>query len=297
MAAAPLAKPVLVTGGRGCLAGVLRQHFAAHGLPAITYSRRAGDGHLALDSLLTDPLPFDSTLLHLAWSTVPFTSEHHADLEHDEILLRRLLERFAAHPQSHFIFFSSGGTVYGNAQNGRPHRETDRCAPIGRHGRAKLAAEALVEEYGRRHGFAWTILRVANPYGFPVSASRPQGIVPVALKCAREGLPLTIWGDGTARKDFLYYSDYSAAVELVVRQRLIGIFNVCSGQSHTIREVIGLVGQAVGHEVIILQTAAPAWDVHDSLLDNTKLLAAIGWRAAVSLADGIRRAAAELPPL
>jgi UDP-glucose 4-epimerase len=292
MAAAPTAQRIFLTGGRGCLAGVIRRHFAARGLLATTFSRREGDGHLALDTLLADPLPVDSTLLHLAWSTVPFTSEHNPDLEHDEILLRRLLERFAALPQSHFVFFSSGGTVYGDAQDGRPHRETDVCTPIGRHGRAKHAAEALVEEYGRKHGFAWTILRVSNPYGFPVSASRPQGIVPVALKCAREGLPLTIWGDGTARKDFLHHSDYSAAVELIVRRRLTGIFNVCHGQSHTIREVIDLVEQAVERKIAVLPTVAPAWDVHDSLLDNTKLCTASGWRATVSLVEGIRLAAA-----
>ena len=292
MATAPTAKPVLLTGGRGCLAGVLRRHFAACGIPATSYSRRPSDGHLALDALLAGPLPADGTLLHLAWSTVPFTSEHNPDLEHDEILLRRLLERFAALPQSHFVFFSSGGTVYGNARDDRPHRETDVCVPIGRHGRAKLAAEKLVEESGRKHGFAWTILRVANPYGFPVSASRPQGIVPVALKCAREGLPLTIWGDGTARKDFLHHSNYSAGVELIVRQRLTGIFNVCHGHSHAIREVIDLVEHAVGRKIAVLPTAAPAWDVHDSLLDNTKLYTASGWRATVSLAEGIRLAAA-----
>ena len=292
MAAAPTAQSLLLTGGRGCLAGVLRRHFTARGTPATTYSRREGDGHLALDTLLAGPLPADSTLLHLAWSTVPFTSEHHPELEHDEVLLRRLLERFAALPQSHFVFFSSGGTVYGDAQGGRPHHETDACAPIGRHGLAKLAAEKLVEEYGRKHGFAWTILRVANPYGFPVLTSRPQGIVPIALQCAREGLPLTIWGDGTARKDFLHHSDYSAAVELIVRRRLTGIFNVCHGQSHTIREVIELVEQAVKRKIAVLPTAAPAWDVHDSLLDNTKLFTASGWRATVSLAEGINRAAA-----
>jgi UDP-glucose 4-epimerase len=290
----PPVPPLLLTGGRGSLAGVLRRHFAARGLPAATYSRQDGDGHLALEALLAGTLPADSTLLHLAWSTVPFTSEHNPDLEHDDVLLRRLLERFAALPQSHFIFFSSGGTVYGNADNGRPHCETDVCAPIGRHGRAKLAAEKLVEESGRKHGFAWTILRVANPYGFPVPASRPQGIVPVALKCAREGLPLTIWGDGTARKDFLHHSDYSAAVELIVRRRLTGIFNVCHGHSHTIREVIELVERTVGRKIAVLPTAAPAWDVHDSLLDNTKLYTASGWRAAVSFDDGLRRAASLL---
>jgi UDP-glucose 4-epimerase len=283
--------PILMTGGRGSLASILRAHFAAREMTATSYSRRAGDGHSALEQLLTGGLPERGTLLHLAWTTVPFTSEHNPDLEHDDQLLRRLLDAVARRPQTHFVFFSSGGTIYGNAVDHRPHCEIDPCNPIGRHGRAKLAAEKLIEEYGQKHGFPWTILRVSNPYGFPVPGSRPQGIVPVALRCARDGTPLTIWGDGTARKDFLFHADFSAAVELVVRQRLTGIFNVCHGTSHAISEVVGLVEQVTGHKIAVLHTAAPAWDVHDSLLANAKLTQASSWRPTVSLTEGIARMA------
>lgn len=291
---------ILLTGGRGCLAGVLARHFTTGGAAVKTFSRTGDANHRALDQLLAPGmLEQADTLLHLAWSTVPFNAEQQPDggREQDLELLAKILGRIAAGPareRLHFIFFSSGGTVYGNARAGQPSRESDPCHPIGRHGQAKLAAEKLVEELGRRHGLTWTILRISNPYGFAVPASRPQGIIPVALKCARAGTPLTLWGDGTARKDFLHHTDFSAALEKIIRLRPTGIFNLSSGRSHTLRELLALIEQATGRRIPTQHVPAHPWDVHDSLLDNTKLRTAIGWQPAVSLADGIRRAAEEL---
>lgn len=300
MAAPALDPRILLTGGRGCLAGVIRDHLGGRGLNLTSLSRAAGAGHGALDELFAaDRLEQADTLIHLAWSSVPLSAERNPrrEWEQDLPLLSRILERLAASPareRVHFIFFSSGGTVYGNARHGRPCREDDPCDPIGRHGRAKLAAERLIAEAGRQRGLCWTVLRVSNPYGFPVPASRPQGIVPIALQCARAGTPLTVWGDGTARKDFLHHSDFTAALEPVIRRRLTGVFNVCSGESHSINEIIALVEQATGCKIATVREPAPPWDVHDSLLDNAKLCSATGWRPRVTLPEGIRRAAAEL---
>ena len=299
MAASPSIR-ILLTGGRGCLAGVVRRHFAARSLEVTSLSRTAGGGHVALDELFAGRrLEAADTLIHLAWSSVPFSSERdpRTEWEQDLPLLGRILERLAASPareRIHFIFFSSGGTVYGNARNGRASREDDPCAPIGRHGQAKLAAERLIAEAGRRHGLCWTVLRLSNPYGFPVPAARSQGIVPIALKCARAGSPLAVWGDGTARKDFLHHSDFTAALEPVIRRRLTGIYNVCSGESHSINEIIALAEQAAGRKITSAREAAHPWDVHDSLLDNARICAATGWRPQVTLVEGLRRAVADL---
>lgn len=300
MDAALHSRRIFLTGGRGSLAGVLAADLRAAGAQVTSFSRTAGGGHRALDELADPAVLGDAdALLHLAWSTVPLTAEQNPGEEerHDLPLLRRLLAgmgRLPAGLRPHLIFFSSGGTVYGNALGGRPHREDDPCAPIGRHGRGKLAGErALVEAAGAAE-LPWTILRVSNPYGFPVPPERRQGIIPVAIRAAREGQPLPLWGDGTARKDFLHHSDFAAAVRGVVARRLTGTFNVCSGESHTVREILGLVEAATGRTITI--TPGPAhfpWDVHDSLLDNQRLSAALGWRPAVPLAEGIRRAAQE----
>ena len=299
MEAPPLAKRILLTGGRSRLAGIIQAPLAAAGAQLTSLSRSEGGAHLGLENLFVNNLLDDAdTLLHLACSTVPLSSERHVGLEweQDIPLLIKILKAICASPNRerlHFVFFSSGGTVYGNARDGRPSRESDPCAPIGWYGHAKLAAERLIEEYGQRHGLTYTILRISNPYGFPVPTHKPQGLVPFLLNSARTGLPFTVWGDGTARKDFLYHTDFSAALVEIVRSRPAGTFNVCSGESHSVTEVIGAVEQTLGRKIATQATTAHAWDVHDSLLDNAKLAAAIPWRPVVSLAEGIRRSAAD----
>lgn len=299
MDAAPLSKRIVITGGRSRLAGVIRKHLTDRGAQLVTLSRSEGDSHLSLEDLFVNNLVDNAdTLLHLAWSTVPLSSERHVGLEwkQDIPLLLRILETISASPNRdrlHFIFFSSGGAVYGNAREGRPSRETDVCEPIGWYGQAKLAAERLIQEYSRRHGILYTILRISNPYGFAVPAHKPQGIIPFILKSAREGTPMSIWGDGTARKDFLHHTDFVAALDQIIRGRLTGTFNVSSGESHSVSEVVGLVEKSLNQRVQIRHVPAHSWDVHDSLLDNSKLRQATSWAPQISLPEGITRAIAE----
>ena len=300
MSVVPIGNHILLTGGRGRLAGIIRQHFSARGAQVTSLSRMEGSGHFSLENLFTGDLVEQAdTLIHLAWSTVPSTAERNVgqEWEQDIPLLINLLKRLAQAPtreKLHLIFLSSGGTVYGNARDNCASRESDACEPIGRYGQAKLAAERLVEEFGCRHKLRYTILRVSNPYGFPATISKAHGLVPLIVKSARDGSPLSIWGDGTARKDFLFHTDFSAALEEVVLQRLGGVFNVGSGKSHSINEVIDLVEQLLGCKVQRNYGPAHAWDVHDSLIDHGKLSAASGWRPIVPLNEGIAHAVAML---
>jgi len=122
---------------------------------------------------------------------------------------------------------------------------------------------------------------------------KPQGIVPFLIHSARHGRPFSVWGDGSARKDFLHHTDFTAALDQVIRLRPQGIFNVSHGASHSVSEVIACVEQALGRKLAIQHVPAHPWDVHDSLLDNTKLARAINWRPAVNLAEGIHRTVAQ----
>ncbi|SDS25633.1 NAD-dependent epimerase/dehydratase family protein [Opitutus sp. GAS368] len=291
--ATPSPLRLAVTGGRGRLAALLADYLRVH--EVTLFSRGGGAGFQDLAGLEA-ALPGHQALLHLAWSTLPATSEQGGGPEWQDDLpaLEKILGAIAALPEKsrpHFVFFSTGGAVYGNAP-GRPNLETDVCRPIGQYGRAKRAAEEIIERHAAQHGLSCTILRISNPYGYPVPKSRLQGIIPHALRCAAEGQPLTLWGDGHAQKDFLYYTDFLSAVESVVARRLTGTFNLSAGESHTVREVIALVEKHTGRKITLNFQPAPAWDVRDSRLDNRRLTAAAGWRPLVSLDEGVRRAAA-----
>ena len=285
---------LLVTGGRGRLASLIADHFRASPYGIVLYSRGGGTGYRDLGELRQPTaLAYADTVLHLAWSTLPATAEQSpgSEQKHDLPLLENLLQACATAPagqRPHFIFFSSGGAVYGNAP-GRPNVETDPCQPIGSYGKGKLAAEQMIEQSAARLGVPFTILRISNPYGYPVPTGRVQGIIPHAIRCAVEGLPLTLWGDGHARKDFIHYTDFLSALNEIVARRLTGTFNLCAGESHTVREVIALVEKHTKKKITLTFQPAPAWDVEDSRLSNGCFVSATGWRPQVSLDQGIRQ--------
>lgn len=290
-------KRLLITGGRGRLAPLLADHFGAPYFSTSLYSRKSSQGLAPLHALL-NPQHFAAgdSILHLAWSTLPATSEMSPGSEESNDLpwLERLLAAMVSIPadsRPHLIFFSSGGAVYGNAPD-RANRESDECRPLGNYGRAKLAAERLIIEATDSSGLDAAILRISNPYGYPVPRARRQGIIPHAIRSAVEQCPLSLWGNGEARKDFIYYTDFLNALRHIVEQRLSGIFNVCSGQSHRISEIIALVEKHTHRPITVQSTIAPPWDVQDSRLDPSKLVMSTGWSPQVELEEGIRRSVA-----
>lgn len=293
-------KKILLTGARGRLAACIRPHLADAEHELVLLSRTETSEYLSLETLFLTPLIDQSdVLLHLGWSTLPALSELNIGIEWERDLpfLIRLLRRIADSParkRLHFVFFSSGGTVYGQAK-GRPAREDDACHPIGWHGQAKRAGEEIVEAFAERHGVSCTILRISNPYGFAVPSHRAQGIIPHAFECARTGRPLSLWGDGSARKDFLHYTDFNRALQQVIDRRLTGTFNLCAGESYSVRDVIGRIEQVSGHRIPLEPGPARPWDVHDSCLSNEKLRAASGWTPSVSIEEGLQLTARELP--
>ncbi|HWA24516.1 MAG TPA: NAD-dependent epimerase/dehydratase family protein [Lacunisphaera sp.] len=286
-----------VTGGRGRLASLIADHYRAPAHEVLLYSRGGGPGFRPLTTLLQPGAvgPAD-VVLHLAWSTLPATSEQNPGSEHlqDLPLLRKMLEACISGPAAqrpHFVFFSSGGAIYGNAP-GRPNVESDPCQPIGSYGRAKLAAETLIQATTARETLPCTILRISNPYGYPVPSGRAQGVIPHAIRCAIGNQALTLWGDGHARKDFIYYTDFLWALDEIIARRLTGVFNLCSGESHSVHEIISLVEKHTEKKVLTTHTPGPAWDVRDSRLDHGRLTEATGWEPQVGLDEGIRRSAA-----
>lgn len=292
---------ILLSGGRGRLAALIADYFQPPAHDVALYSRKPSDGYRNL-AQLADPthLTGADALLHLAWSTLPATSEQAPGTEQQQDLpyLEKLLAILAALPAAkrpHFVFFSSGGTVYGNAP-GRPSLETDSCRPIGRYGQAKLAAEEMIRAAVARHELPCTILRISNPYGYPVPSGRVQGIIPHAIRAALEGHTLTLWGDGHACKDFIHYTDFLAALREVLARRLTGTFNLGAGESHSVLEILALVKKHTGRKVATVTTPAPAWDVQDSRLDVSRLRATIGWSPRTNLDEGIRRSTAGSRP-
>jgi len=280
---------IAITGARGRLAPRLMDSAARHGAEVVPFSRSPDavrqDLVLLADSAVLGG--FDA-VLHLGWSSVPLVSEQNPGIEEREdfAFLRRLAAAARSLKTPPRIVFFSTAAVYGNTRQ-QPATEETLCRPLGRYAAAKRAAEEIVLAIPQS-----CILRVTNVFG-PLSTEKPQGIIPLLYQACHTGSPVKIWGDGSATKDYLHVEDLADAVEAALRAGLSGIYNVASGHSLSLHEIIELVEGASRRRLVREYVGHFPWDVEYSVVSPARLMVAAGWRAAHNPAESIRQMMAE----
>ena len=281
---------IFLTGAGGRIASALYPDLVADYLDIVRVSRIGNSTAIALDDmLLPGMLGGQDTILHLAWSSVPKTSEESPGLEWmtDIPLLGRILNAVQLVPEKkpHLIFFSSAGTIYGSGQD--TLNEESLLAPLCMYGLAKLHAEQLIIQTAERVGIDYTILRISNLYGFPSRENDQQGIIPYLLKAALTGKEFTIWGDGKAQKDYLFYSDFLSALKYIIDQKVYGIFNISYGKSYSIEQLLHIVEQFTGREINIVNAPGSSWDTSCRNIDSSRFSNMSNWQPKIDLAEGI----------
>jgi len=273
---------VLLLGGGGFIGSALAARLQQEKAPVYVVGRHDAEQ-------LKQLLPQYGTVVHLASSTTPGSSATDPALELDNLALTlRLLDLLQAQPETHLIFFSSGGTVYGNPER-LPVTEDSPIAPLSHHGAGKAAQEVFCQSL-RAQGHPVTILRPSNAYGPGQTLCHGFGLIRTMLEHVRMGTPLEIWGDGENVRDFIYIDDVvEATLRLIRLPQDSGTYNLGSGVGHTVNEVRGIVEAVCGQELRTTYRDARGIDVRSVVLDNSRLAARLGWNPAVGLEVGIAR--------
>lgn len=188
-----------------------------------------------------------------------------------------------------FVFLSSGGAVYGPVAGDRPVPESHPTNPISSHGVTKLMMEHFIRLHSHLDDLEHVILRVANPYGPGQVVRAGQGLIPALLERQAQGLPISVYGDGSAARDYVYIEDVVdaivRAIDLPGHQELT--VNVGSGQHRTVLEVIACLERVTGGSVGIEKLPARATDVDRIALDIAWARTALGWRPRIDFTSGI----------
>jgi UDP-glucose 4-epimerase len=278
---------VLLLGGTGFIGGALAQRLQQDEISTHVLGRHNVDQ-------LEQVLPQCGTVIHLACATTPGSSAIDPDMEKGNLALTlRLLELLQHQPQTHLIFFSSGGTVYGNPAR-LPVSEDSPIAPLSNHGVGKAAQEAFCQTH-RAHGHTVTILRPSNAYGPGQTIKSGFGLIRTMLECVRLDVPLEIWGDGENVRDFIYIDDIvEATMRFIKLPQDLGTYNLGSGVGYSVNQVKGIVETVFGKELQTIYKPPRGIDVRSVVLDNSRLAARLGWQAGVGLKDGIGRTWAAL---
>lgn len=186
-----------------------------------------------------------------------------------------------------FIFASSGGAIYGQADV-LPTPEDAALQPISHYGASKLAGEVYFGLYDRLHNTQTTILRYANVYGPRQNPKGEAGVNAIFANMMLRGERPTIFGRGDKTRDYVFVAD---VVEANVRALHAGaghVLNIGTGVQTTDQEVYDAVAAAVGFTEPPIYGEERPGDVRHSCLDASRARAVLGWEPTVEFRAGVR---------
>ena len=270
----------------------MAEYLREKGVAVTTFSRKACVQHEALAVLLEPAIlsEFDA-ILHFGWGTVPKDSEEKqgAEWQKDLPFISKLMQALGqlAEKKRPYLIFSSTGAVYGECGN-EPAVEGMTVAPKSYYAAGKVAAEELLHQYSAHGKGKIAILRISNLYGAQGVSKVPQGVIAKLAECFHKNTQPAIWGDGTATKDYLHVDDFCEAVYRVLAERLEGVWNLCTGTSHSLLEVLSIFSKHLKWNPDCVFLPHPSWDVEKTNLSSQKLTTATRWFPKIELEQGIR---------
>lgn len=243
-----------------------------------------------LSSLAGRLASFD-VVVHLVSSSNPASSRLNIrdDIENNLVGSVELLKALEGAAGAKLIFASSGGAVYG-VPNSVPITESHSTEPVSPYGVSKLAIEKHIHISRLEYGLDYRILRVSNPYGPLQLNKNGQGLIPTVIDRAMTGNNLTIWGDGSNTRDYIFVEDLvEAFVKAIHYSGEIRLFNIGSGVGSSVLEIVSQVGQLMGTEVGVEFLSARKSDPPENVLDVALAKDELGWGAETNLKDGLQK--------
>jgi len=284
---------VLVTGASGFIGLALARTLAEHGAEVHGLSRSpppGGQGILwhAVDlaspgweGTLPSAAPW-THLFHLANPSVLKLDFPLEDYLRIDVQATRSLMALARRDGAHLVTVSSG-SVY--APSGNPHREEDPTLPLTPYAQAKLAGESVLTGEDRT-----TIVRLFGVFGPREASSR---LVPTVACALRDGKEASL-SEGSQVRDLLHLQDAVEALMTLGLRQADGIFNVGSGEGHSVREIAEGIARRLGRPDL-LRFGPPSKRPHDCprwVADTGRIRSALGWSPRIPWERGLDLAVA-----
>ena len=185
------------------------------------------------------------------------------------------------------LLASTGGALYGEGVT-LPTPEDASLAPFSPYGTSKAAAELYLGLYHRLYGLSTMALRFGNVYGPRQDPHGEAGVIAIFAGAAAEGRTVTVFGDGTQTRDYIYVGDVVAGFLAAAGAEATGAVNIGTGVETSVTELVTALGVPAEY------APARTGEVARSCLDISRAAEVLGWAPAVGLQDGVRRTLAAL---
>lgn len=229
-------------------------------------------------------------VVHLVSTLIPGSTYEDYKKEYKDVIFPSIeLMELCAQKGIRFVYFSSGGTVYGNRNDVLPFTETDAMNPISYYGWSKQMMENSIQFMHRTVGLDYLVVRPSNPYGHGQNLYGKQGLVAVAMGKLLRNEEIEVWGDGSAVRDYIYVDDLARIfVKLIEEDVHNTTLNIGSGRGYSVNDVLAFLKIVTGRELkIVYQNPRPV-DVSSMVLDTSRLKSLISYEVTPFM-DGIKK--------
>jgi len=186
-----------------------------------------------------------------------------------------------------FIFSSSGAT-YGTVDK-MPVDEETRRSPESPYGTTKMASEYYLRFWKSMYGLDFTILRYGNVYGPRQDPLGEAGVIAIFTRQILLNEPVRIDWDGEQQKDYVYVEDVARANILALTSGDGEAYCIGDGRGTSVNALYRGLTKEIGHEVEVRHAPKRPGDIYLTYFDCSKAEREMGWKAEVSLDEGLRR--------
>lgn len=291
-----LKKHILITGGNGYIGVKLVSFLSKYYLTTVFDRTKPNIVHENVNYICDDLkniglyqeiLNQHNVVIHLTSSALPNVFNPYLDCQEDLLSSIILLDSITDNTNiEQFIFVSSGGAVYGY-QDTLPITENNSIQPISSYGIVKHTIEQYVLLYAKFKKFTPLILRPGNIYGPGIYTIKNQNVISNFLLKIYHNQAIEIWGKGDASKDYVYIDDLMSAFSIALQKKLHGIYNIGTGNSHTIHQILSIIKPIVQKDFSIQYKESKSTDVLNVILDSTKIKQHTSWCPKTEISQGI----------
>ena len=186
--------------------------------------------------------------------------------------------------EAQVVFSSTGGAIYGECDG--PADEDSPRMPLAPYGASKLAGEEYLATWSRLYGAAHVALRYANVYGPRQDPHGEAGVVAIFFGRIAHGEELHIYGDGRQTRDYVFVADVVAAT-LAASAAPADVYNIGTGIETSVLDLAAACKRASGIDAEIAFDPPRLGELARSVLDSGRAAAALGFRPATTLDDGL----------
>ena len=193
--------------------------------------------------------------------------------------------------QASFLLASTS-EVYGDPLV-HPQREeywgnVNPVGPRGVYDEAKRFAEAMTMAYHRTHGVSTRIVRIFNTHG-PKMRLNDGRAIPAFMTQALEGRPVTVYGDGSQTRSFMYIDDLVEGIWRLMSSSAVDPVNIGNPQEMTLLDLAKRIVRFAGSTSEIVFEPLPEDDPKVRQPDITRARSVLGWEPRVDTDEGLRR--------